>query len=248
MDAKLLILANVCREKFEVENFVEKNDILMLLESGSFFFESENGRYTVRAGECVNFRCNVFYHRETLEPVKLHLFRYDADEELFPCEHLVFRDRERILSTARFVGELAPYTARGMEWAEHFFFDIVNQYMVENFSSPLKREKRDAVIEAAIGEMKARIYENLSPKQISFFTTDLSYVQFLRRFKAYTGMTPSDYMIGLRLHKAQSLLLGTPMSIKEISEKCGFENEYYFSNFFKKHFHVSPSAFRKMVL
>ena len=32
--------------------------------------------------------------------------------------------------------------------------------------------------------------------------------------------------------------------IKDIAYACGFENEYYFSNFFKKHIKMSPSDFR----
>ena len=41
-----------------------------------------------------------------------------------------------------------------------------------------------------------------------------------------------------------NLLTDTDLLIKEIAYACGFENEYYFSNFFKKHTTLSPSAFR----
>lgn len=74
--------------------------------------------------------------------------------------------------------------------------------------------------------------------------TGLSYVQFLRRFKAFTGMTPMDYVTSLRLQRAKELLTGSTLPVKEIANVCGFENEYYFSNFFKKHTGRSPKAFR----
>jgi transcriptional regulator GlxA family with amidase domain len=74
--------------------------------------------------------------------------------------------------------------------------------------------------------------------------TGLSYVQFLRRFQVYTGMTPTDYVTALRLQKAKTLLVDTDMLVREVSAVCGFENEYYFSNFFKKHVKMSPSDFR----
>ena len=72
----------------------------------------------------------------------------------------------------------------------------------------------------------------------------LSYVQFLRRFKAYTGLTPSDYLTSVRLQKAKMLLSNSTLLVREIAYACGFENEYYFSNFFKKHTATSPTAFR----
>ena len=36
----------------------------------------------------------------------------------------------------------------------------------------------------------------------------------------------------------------TDMLIKDIAAMCGFENEYYFSNFIKKQTGMNPSAFR----
>lgn len=75
----------------------------------------------------------------------------------------------------------------------------------------------------------------------------LSYVQFSRRFKALTGQTPMEYVIELRMKKAQQLLAQTSLSVKEISALCGFSGEYYFSNFFKANFGMSPSAFRNSI-
>jgi AraC-like DNA-binding protein len=46
------------------------------------------------------------------------------------------------------------------------------------------------------------------------------------------------------MQKAKELLTGSSLQIKEIANACGFENEYYFSNFFKKHIKMSPSDFR----
>ena len=68
--------------------------------------------------------------------------------------------------------------------------------------------------------------------------------QFLRRLKAFTGMTPTDYVTSLRLQQAKELLTGSPLPVKKIANVCGFENEYDFSNFFEKHTGRSPKAFR----
>jgi AraC-like DNA-binding protein len=44
----------------------------------------------------------------------------------------------------------------------------------------------------------------------------------------------------------KSLLSESKLLIKEISARCGFENEYYFSNRFKKHTGISPTEYRKL--
>ena len=75
----------------------------------------------------------------------------------------------------------------------------------------------------------------------------MSYVQFSRRFKSAVGMTPQDYVTNLRLKKAKVLLGETDLSVGQIATSCGFGNEYYFSNFFKKHNNLSPSEFRAMI-
>ena len=45
--------------------------------------------------------------------------------------------------------------------------------------------------------------------------------------------------------KAKELLTNTTLSVQSISEMCGYENVYYFSNTFKKTVGVSPLKFRQ---
>ena len=75
----------------------------------------------------------------------------------------------------------------------------------------------------------------------------LSHVQMIRRFRSAFGHTPSEHLCALRLERAKELLLQTALPVKTIARDCGFENEYYFSNFFKKHEGLSPSAYRAMI-
>jgi AraC-like DNA-binding protein len=67
---------------------------------------------------------------------------------------------------------------------------------------------------------------------------------FSRRFKEATGIPPKEHIDQLRLQKALSLLLDKQMSLKEISEACGFSDPGYMGKFFKKKMGVSPSKFR----
>ena len=64
-------------------------------------------------------------------------------------------------------------------------------------------------------------------------------------FKKVSGQSISDTISGLRMESACHYLVSGNLSLKEISLKCGYANQYYFSNSFKKKLGISPSAYRE---
>lgn len=70
---------------------------------------------------------------------------------------------------------------------------------------------------------------------------------FIRNFKEYTGSTPAQYILSLRISNAQTLLENTNYNVTEIAEIVGYDNPLYFSRIFKKQSGVSPSEFRKQL-
>jgi AraC-like DNA-binding protein len=65
-----------------------------------------------------------------------------------------------------------------------------------------------------------------------------------RVFSSEVGVTPYDYLIGLRIDLAKTLLSLTPFTIAEIANRLCYADAYYFSNAFKQRMGVSPKAFR----
>jgi len=59
------------------------------------------------------------------------------------------------------------------------------------------------------------------------------------------GCTPSEFLIQIRMRHAKHLLLQGKKRINEIAILCGYNNAYYFSNAFKKVYHVPPSKYRE---
>ena len=72
---------------------------------------------------------------------------------------------------------------------------------------------------------------------------------YLRKlFKKEVGVTPLEYMTGLRMKKAEEMLSSAwsrDYSVAEVAEMCGYSDPLYFSRVFNKHFGCSPSAFAK---
>ena len=73
----------------------------------------------------------------------------------------------------------------------------------------------------------------------------LSKSSLYRLFLNYFGISPMQYVIKLRMNKALRLLVEGNMSVKEISLRCGFSDDKYFSRMFKSTYGYSPSQFRK---
>lgn len=69
---------------------------------------------------------------------------------------------------------------------------------------------------------------------------------FIRNFKKYTGSTPMQFIVGIRINNAQMLLETTTYSINEISKIVGYDNQLYFSRLFHKWKGYSPREYRKL--
>ena len=64
-------------------------------------------------------------------------------------------------------------------------------------------------------------------------------------FKKMTGMSPIDYFIRLKIHYACQLLTQSDHKIKDIAEKTGYDDPYYFSRLFKQVMGKSPKDYRR---
>ncbi len=65
-----------------------------------------------------------------------------------------------------------------------------------------------------------------------------------RIFKKETGQSLMHYYLLLKLKNAQNLLSDTDIPVSEIANSLHFKSAAYFSMFFRKHCHCSPSEYR----
>jgi AraC-like DNA-binding protein/ligand-binding sensor protein len=72
----------------------------------------------------------------------------------------------------------------------------------------------------------------------------LSISHFSRLFNAEVGMSFSKYINKLRTERAKELLIASNMSILDICEATGYEEQSYFTRIFKRYQGMSPNAFR----
>lgn len=69
-------------------------------------------------------------------------------------------------------------------------------------------------------------------------------MQLHRLIKRATGKSTSDYILQVKMEKAQQLLLRSEMKVKDIGRKVGYPDSSYFSKVFKKKMGYLPRAYR----
>ena len=72
----------------------------------------------------------------------------------------------------------------------------------------------------------------------------MSQTQFSLLFKRETGTSFLQYLLDLRIEKAQSLLAESNQKIYQVAEETGFGDASYFSYCFKQRCGLSPKEFR----
>lgn len=119
--------------------------------------------------------------------------------------------------------------------------------LTENFVERLFR-RTDTVESTIISRAKVFISEHLA-EEISvagiaaqFYVTP-NY--FSRLFKSITGEGCNDYIVRMRMEKAQNLLANTNIKSGKIAGLVGYRESNYFSLAFKKHTGFSPTQFRE---
>ena len=109
----------------------------------------------------------------------------------------------------------------------------------------LKNEYLDHEMDNAVTFFSENYNQNINIDDYAA-SRGMSVSWFIRNFKKYTGSTPMQFIVGIRINNAQMLLETTTYSINEISKIVGYDNQLYFSRLFHKLKGYSPREYRKI--
>mgnify|MGYP001138312568 CR=1 FL=1 len=104
--------------------------------------------------------------------------------------------------------------------------------------------RSDARILKEMQKFMQENYKTVTQQQLADrFHMSISAVSLL--FKRKAGKTYSDFLLEIRINKAEDLLRRTNASVEEIAEQVGYNDYFYFLKIFKKATGISPTVFRK---
>lgn len=125
---------------------------------------------------------------------------------------------------------------------------ILLQILGQLFASRKYHAFEGKEIEDKIKQAKLAILENMNhpvSQQKLAQNIGLGYSLYRKKFKEYTGVSPAQYHIQLRINKAKDLLITTNQSFKELAHELGFESTDYFFRLFRQKTGFTPSEFRE---
>jgi AraC family transcriptional activator of pobA len=140
-------------------------------------------------------------------------------------------------------------------------YDLLRTYVLELLHSALKLQPattlyHDSPAATRIASLFTELLERQFPIEVpgqrvklrsaEAFAGQLAvHVNHLNRaLKEVTGKTTTQLIAGRLVQEAHALLKHTTWNVAEISHCLGFEEPAHFSNFFRKHLGVAPSAVR----
>lgn len=142
---------------------------------------------------------------------------------------------------------------------EEWFGSRIAQAVENQFSPEIRRSFSAAAYQneadsshhdEAVVEAQQWLHEHLDrPVSMSELAghLGLSARTFNRRFKQATGITPQNYLQGLRIAGAKELLRHSNLGVGEIAWQLGLQDVSYFSQLFRRHTGMSPLRYREAV-
>ena len=98
-------------------------------------------------------------------------------------------------------------------------------------------------MEHALQYMQEHYREAVRVKDVADFV-GLNRSYLTNSFKKILGETPQEYLIRLRMEKAEELLKTTQEPVAEIAALVGYEDPLTFSKVFKRERGISPKEYR----
>jgi AraC-like DNA-binding protein len=111
----------------------------------------------------------------------------------------------------------------------------------------IESEAKEEIINKARLLFRANIMNAFTPEQAAV-ELGVGYSWFRKAFKNYTGLSPGQFYIQLKIEHAKELLNKPDVAIKQIAFDLGFDSYFYFSRMFKEKTGLSPTVYRNRAL
>lgn len=227
------------RKDFVIEHGSHVRDSIIMVLEGSFVCTIHGITHTVQPGDVFAFSKDTLFSRRVLQPITCVYLQFEEFPIPLRSGFLHSTDPQRTENTILHLTHAVQ--ERNPELCEHFLRDILLLHRKqESIPAPT-----DPTVSACIAYFNRHLAEHIDLAQLAE-RFSISKQGLIRKFKISTHKTPMEYLAYCRIDQSKLFLRDTALSVGEIAGKCGFENVYYFSNYFKKLTGLSPSAYRKL--
>jgi len=99
-------------------------------------------------------------------------------------------------------------------------------------------------IEAALEHLRSHFREPKALREVSRIA-GLHPKYFRVLFRKYTGLTPSGYLMQLRMRAARYYQHESSLRVKEVASAVGYDDPFYFSRLYRRYWGHAPTDDRR---
>jgi AraC-like DNA-binding protein len=225
--------------------------LIHCVRSGKGVFQSDGRTFELKAGDCFLIlpHQTTVYRADEKEPWSYVWIAFDGTRaqsyvrEAGLEETPVFSGEAVSGAFARLYGEIcsgaldAYGNEPGMLSALYAVFAALPR------SWPLRSQK-DAYVAKVRNYVEKMVSSRVTVEELAEYCgLDRHYL--CRVFKAETGLTLQEYVIGCKMRRARELLAVSTLSVGDVARSVGYDDSFNFSKMFKKRFGMPPARARK---
>lgn len=242
---RILDIIRIQRENVRQKTHNKSCYVLSCRISGEGVFIDHDTTFTVKPGDILYIPRGSSYAQECKneEIVCFHLEAYSRLAD----KMLVFRSRDKENAEKR----CAAFEAASDEWTKKdgqyacrstaVLYEILSEIDIGFTES----ERYPPILRRAIHYLEGHLYDLDFTVEKLCRETNISRAYFNRLFKNVYGTTPTEYIHGLRIKKAEFLLDSGNYTNGEIAQLCGFGDIKYFYVVFKKVTGMTTKEYKK---
>lgn len=216
---------------YEIVFFLEGRGCVVL---GDNEYSIEPNTYCIIAPKTLHFECIEGYGEIAFIGFELNRVEYKLQEG-------VYHDRGRVLPLFEGVFDEYKNQAKGYETAAEAYLRLLLLDAVRYDVTAENKCKDLDFIKNYIEQHFDQKIDFASLALLAGYSSDYFRHIFRKRF----GVSPQQYMIDIRLKKADEMLRKTDKTCTETALDCGFSNSGQMSVMYKKKFGISPNKVKQ---
>lgn len=221
---------------------------LYYVMEGSGMLISEQGALALEPGYVYIIPCGMkagFYGTPSVTKLFFHInLTFDGQHDAFEN----FSRFSRLPRSVEYINELKDLylstSKKDIFLLKSEIAATVCQFLSRMNNRLTPQKEHSKCVSDAISFIRKNIRATLTVKEVCR-SVSCSAGALTNAFKKELGQSVSNFIEEMVMSEAQSQLLYSNRSVREISEALGYSDQFYFSRRFKKCFSTTPSKYRK---